>query len=137
MTENITFPHSVAGGNSTNCIKKGMVKMFSCYHLSTQFPEQGIVKEMRTGDIGMVHTGSPGHGPRLSPHGSPNPFSRRSGQVVRLSVILFTGGRVVCLSACWDTPLPLEQTPLPGGDTPPPPPGRHQEHPHPTGMYTC
>ena len=34
-----------------------------------------------------------------------------------LSVILFTGG--VCLSACWDTLSPQEQTPSPS--TPPPP----------------
>ena len=40
---------------------------------------------------------------------------------LQVCVILFTGG--VCLSACWDTTPPREQTPLgadtPGADTPP------------------
>ena len=36
---------------------------------------------------------------------------------LQVSVILLTGGGVVCLSACWDTP-PVADTPLPGTDTP-------------------
>ena len=80
------------------------------------------------------------------------------GKVIflHLFVILFTGG--VCLSACWDTTTPLEQTPLqdqappqeqtsPRADTPwsrHPPGAEHAGRygqwagsTHPTGMQSC
>ena len=46
---------------------------------------------------------------------------RSCGKVMflQLSVILFTRGKGVCFSACWDTPPPLR------ADTPPPPRSRH------------
>ena len=78
---------------------------------------------------------------------------------LHLSVILFTGGRGFCFSACWDTTppgtrhppeqTPPEQTPpweqtLLGADTPcsrPPPPGAETataaDGTHPTGMHSC
>ena len=55
------------------------------------------------------------------------------------SVCLSTGGRGVCLSACWDIHAP-EQTP-PGIRHPPPEQtqayGQRAASTHPTGMHSC
>ena len=75
---------------------------------------------------------------------------------LQVCVILFTGGRGVCLSACWDNPSPWTDTPHgaeppqgqappsrpPGADTPPPPEqttayGQRAAGTHPTGMHSC
>ena len=61
---------------------------------------------------------------------------------LHLSVILFTGGGV-CLSACWDTTTPREQTPPrtrhpPGADTPPDQQtATVADGTHPIGMHSC
>ena len=66
----------------------------------------------------------------------------RQGNVLHLSVILFTGRGELCLSACWKLPH-WADTPLgrhPRADTPQadtPPAVSAADGTHPTGMHSC